>query len=249
MVMPAKKIVLSDDAALLAILKNSFFQREGFELILARDGQTGFQAVEIEAPALVVFDLSLLGEQALDSCRAIKSDPLLATTPVMLLLPDKAPEDLADDCWHAGCDAVVHRPLAAERLLDAACELLGISHRLARRFPVKFQLEFQDNKQKKHVGICVNLNSGGLFIATESLFPVNTNLILEFCLPGSNDSLNIPARVAWVNHPEWLKKGSLPFGLGVQFITPELAVRIRLDAFLDTQNEDCEILESHCCAV
>ena len=33
-------------------------------------------------------------------------------------------------------------PLAAERFLDAACGLLGISRRLARRFPVSFQLAF-----------------------------------------------------------------------------------------------------------
>ena len=43
--MPTKKIVLSNDAVLLDILENSFFQREGFEMVLVQDGQTGFQAV------------------------------------------------------------------------------------------------------------------------------------------------------------------------------------------------------------
>ena len=86
--MPAKKIVLSNDAALLAVLENSFFQREGFELVLVQDGQTGFQAVEAEAPTLAVFGLALLGDQALECCREIKQDPLLAATPVVLLLPE-----------------------------------------------------------------------------------------------------------------------------------------------------------------
>ncbi len=135
--MAAKKIVLSNDAALLAILKNSFFQREGFGLVLVQDSQTGFQAVEAEAPTLAVFDLGQLGEQALACCQAIKADPLLAATPVLLLLPDWSTEDVADACWEAGCDAVIHRPLSAERFLDAACGLLGISRRLARRFPVR----------------------------------------------------------------------------------------------------------------
>ena len=99
--MPTKKIVLSNDAALLAILKNSFFQREGFGMILVQDGQTGFQAVEAEAPTLAVFDLALLGEQALECCRAIKSDPLLAATPVLLLLPETAAEELGR-CLLAG---------------------------------------------------------------------------------------------------------------------------------------------------
>src|SRR5210317_2188254 len=156
--MPTKKIVLSNNPLLLTILRNSFFQREGFDMVLVRDGQTGFQAIEAEEPTLAVFDLMHLGEQALDCCRAVKGDPLLATTPVLLLLPEDAGEDLADDCWAAGCDAVVHRPLAAERFLDAACGLLGISTRLARRFPVSFELSFLDSKQKKHVGLCANLN-------------------------------------------------------------------------------------------
>ena len=231
--MPAKKIVLSDDAVLLTILRNSFFQREGFQMILVQDGQTGFQAVEVEEPTLAVFDIVQLGEQALECCRKIINDPLLAETPVLLLLPEKAVEDMADTCWDSGCDAVVHRPLAAERFLEAACGLLGISRRLARRFPVSFQLAFLDSEQQKHIGSCANLNSGGMFLATEALFPVDTPLTVEFTLPGFKGSLNCPVRVAWVNHPEWRKKNSMPCGIGVQFETLGPIVKAALQEFLD----------------
>jgi uncharacterized protein (TIGR02266 family) len=233
--MPTKKIVLSNDAALLAILKNSFFQREGFELILVRDGQTGFQAVEAEAPTLAVFDLARLGsKQSLECCRAIKNDPLLQPTPVLLILPEKPVEALADACWQAGCDAVVHRPLAAERFLDAACGLLGISLRLARRFPLDIQLTFLDTRQKEYHGRGVNLNEGGMFLATEALFPVNTQLMIEFVPPGLHSPVQLSARVAWVNHPEWRKKCSLPCGLGVQFNTPNQKVESALKVFLES---------------
>ncbi|NIV92199.1 hypothetical protein GWN42_05190, partial [candidate division KSB1 bacterium] len=87
--MPTKKIVLSHDPALLAILQNSFFQREGFAMVQVKDGQTGYEAVEMEAPTMAVFDLARLGEQALTCCRSIKEDPLLSQTPVLLVLPDK----------------------------------------------------------------------------------------------------------------------------------------------------------------
>ena len=232
--MPTKKIVLSNDATLLTVLKNSFFQREGFEMVLVQDGQTGFQAVEAEAPTLAVFDLGQLGEQALECCRAIKGDPLLAATPVLLLLPEKAAEELADTCWGAGCDAVVHRPLAGERFLDAACSLLGISRRLARRFPVSFQLTLLDSAQKKHIGSCVNLNAGGMFLTTETLFPVNTRLAIEFTLPGFQSALHCSVRVAWVNHPEWRKKSSMPCGIGLQFEKPSQTVKASLRGFLDS---------------
>jgi len=240
--MPTKKIVLSKDPLLLTILHNSFFQREGFDMVLVQDGQTGFQAVEAEEPTLAVFDLLHLGEQALGCCRDIKNDPLLAATPVLLVLPDQAHESLADDCWACGCDAVVHRPLAAERFLDAACALLGISRRLAYRFPVNFQLNFLDSKQKKHLGSCINLNRGGMFLETETLFPVDTELTVEFVLPGYQMALKSSVRVAWVNHPEWRKKNTMPCGVGVQFLRANPTFSTALQEFLESiKIDDCSV--------
>jgi DNA-binding response OmpR family regulator len=232
--MPAKKIVLSDDAVLMAILEHSFFKREGFQLLQITDAETSFQLVEQEAPALVVLDLSQLGEQAYTCCRSIKDDPLLAKTPVLLLLSEQDEDEVADECWDAGCDAVVHRPLRAERFLDAACGLLGISRRLDRRFPISFSLAFLDQKQKKHVGSCVNLNSGGLFLATETLFPVETQLEIEFTLPGYESALSCPVRVAWVNHPEWRKKNALPCGMGLEFVASNQTLKVVLNEFVDS---------------
>ncbi len=232
--MPKKAIVLSHNPTLLAILKNSFFQREGFDLVTVEDAQSCLQIVEAEAPTLVALDLALMDETALSCCRLIKNDPLLKLTPVMLLLPEQAPESLADVCWEAGCDAVVHRPLAEESFLDAACGLLGISRRLSRRFPVNFHLQFQDNTGKVHVGSCVNFNTGGMFLATETLFPVDTRLRVEFVLPGFQEALCCSVRVAWVNHPEWRKKNSLPCGLGLQFVDLSATVKTTLRNVLAT---------------
>jgi len=232
--MPAKKIVLSDDPVLMTILENSFFKREGFPLVKVANGEICFKLVEEQAPALVILDLTRLGEQALACCRMIKGDRLLLKTPVLLLLAERHHDDIADKCWDAGCDAVVHRPLQAERFLDAACGLLGISRRLARRFPVSFMLTFFDHRQKRHVGSCVNLNSGGMFLATEKLFPVATKLEIEFTLPGYEGALSCQVRVAWVNHPEWLKKNALPCGMGLEFVAASQTLKMVLNEFVES---------------
>jgi len=232
--MPTKKIVLSHALDLLTILKNSYFQRESFGMVLVKDGQTGFQAVEAEAPSLAIFDIALLGEQALECCRSIKNDVLLAKTPVLLILPDKADEDMADACWSAGTDAVVHRPLEAARFLDAAFGLIGISCRLARRFPVSFKLNFLDSNHKQHVGICTNINVGGMFLATEKLFPVDTQLSVQFTLPDFVSPILVTVRVAWVNHPEWLKKNNLPCGMGLEFMNSSSALKEILQEYVNS---------------
>lgn len=231
--MPAKKIVLSNDAALMAILEHSFFKREGFQLLQIADAESCLQLVEEEAPALVVLDFSQLGEMAFSCCRSIKNDPLLAKTPVLLLLSMQDGDDVADACWDADCDAVVHRPLRADRFLDAACGLLGISRRLAKRFPASFSLSFLDQKQKQHVGSCINLNTGGLFLATETLFPVGTQLEVELALPGYERALSCLVRVAWVNHPEWRKKNALPCGMGLEFDASNQTLRVVLEEFVE----------------
>ena len=223
--MPAKKIVLSDDPTLLAILKNSYFQQENFAMVLVKDGQTGLQAVEAEAPSLAIFDIALMGEQAIECCRSIKQDAFLAKTQVLLVMPENAVEKMADDCWNAGTDAVVYRPLEASRFLEAAFGLIGISRRLARRFPVSFKLKFLDSKQKQHTGICRNINVEGMYLATGALFPVDTQLSIEFTLPGFQSPISVAVRVAWVNHPEWLKKDTLPCGMGLEFINSSVAFK------------------------
>lgn len=237
--MTIKKIVVSDDSALLTILKNSYFQMEGFEIILVKSSQTGYQAVEAEAPSLAVLDIALLGEQAFECCRAIKNDKLLAKTPVLLVLPEDADEEMAETCWHAGTDAVVHRPLQASRFLDAAFRLIGISRRQTKRFPVSFQLKFLDSRQKQHAGACENINIEGMFLATEALFPVDTQLTIEFVLPGFQSPISVPVRVAWVNHPEWLKKDSLPYGMGLEFTNRSAAFQEVIQTYVNSlTNQD-----------
>lgn len=203
-------------------------------MILIEDYATGVQAVEAEAPALAVFDMTQMGERALECCREIKKDYLLNVTPVLLVLPENVSEFFVEACWTAGCDAAVSRPLVASRLLDAACGLLGISRRLARRFPVNFQLKILDTRQKKHAGTCVNLNAGGMFIATEILYPIDTRLVIDFVLPGLQSLLQCPVRVAWVNHPEWRKRNDMPCGLGVQFLKENSALEATLREFMES---------------
>jgi CheY-like chemotaxis protein len=215
--MLAKRIVATDSAELLSALESSFFKREGFALLAAPAAETAYRLVEAEAPALAILDLAVLGEDGLVCCRRIKHDPLLGKTALVLLLPQQEDEALLAGCRAAGCDAVFPRPLEMPRLFDAVCTLLGVSQRLEPRLPVDFRVAFAAAGRKQHVGRAVNLHAGGMFITAEKLFPVDTVLLLEFTLPGFAGTCRCHGRVAWVNHPEWRKKPSLPSGMGLQF--------------------------------
>lgn len=230
--MLTKKIIISDVPDLIDIMEKSFFQREGFEMVPIIASDEAFQCIETDAPALAVLDLSSLGAEGIECCRRLKNDSLLQVTPIILVLGVEQ-VDWKNSCWGAGCDQVLERPLSALQLLDDACGLLGISRRLARRFPVSFHLEFSLQASKKHVGTAVNLNTGGMFLASESIYPKDTRVVLEFTLPGFTMPLQCSARVAWINHPEWVKKNNLPCGMGVEFIDLSGTADVALQDFLD----------------
>lgn len=67
-------------------------------------------------------------------------------------------------------------------------------------------------------GYSVNVSTGGLFIETEKVLPVDTMLMIKFKLPGMDSVISCHSRVAWTNEPGAERKLSLPAGMGIQFI-------------------------------
>ncbi len=75
------------------------------------------------------------------------------------------------------------------------------------------------DQNKTITNYVVNMSTGGMFIETSNLLPVDTLLKVELILPGKTP-ITCKARVAWTNGPNLLKKQSLPYGMGLQFLTP-----------------------------
>ncbi len=79
----------------------------------------------------------------------------------------------------------------------------------------------------------VNVSSGGLFIETAKLLPVDTLLMVKFKLPDMDSVIACKSRVAWLNDPASLKKPSLPPGMGIQFIDLSLDDMHAIRHFID----------------
>jgi CheY-like chemotaxis protein len=236
--MYTKKIIVSDVPDLVSVLEESFFQREGFELIRVVESDEAFRLIDADSPALAVLDLPSLGDQGIECCHRVKSDPLLQGTPVMMVLDHDPAVGQKDHCLLAGCDHILERPVSALQMIDDACSLLGLSRRLTRRFPVTFNLEFSLHENKKYVGTVTNLNPGGMFLACEAIYPIDTCLSLEFTLPGFKMPLHCTARVVWVNHSEWIKKEYLPCGMGLEFMDLSEFTKRAVREFLYMQPSD-----------
>ena len=68
----------------------------------------------------------------------------------------------------------------------------------------------------------VNMSTGGVFIETVNILPVDSMLYMQFKLPDTapdtDTIITCNARVAWTNEPGHLKKISFPPGMGLQFL-------------------------------
>lgn len=72
------KILLVEDDQILARLYQTKFQKEGFDIQLAFDGQEGFDKFGSFEPDLVILDLIMPKVDGFTFLEKIKSDPVLA---------------------------------------------------------------------------------------------------------------------------------------------------------------------------
>jgi uncharacterized protein (TIGR02266 family) len=211
------KILLPDDAVVKDIMENSFFHRDGFEFIEAAPADQLFLQIEEQDPALVVLDVETSGIDTAGLCDMIKNDAILEKTKIILIVPSESRRrDDAYSCIDA--DAIVGRPIDQQRFLTSASHLLGIFNRADPRIETFLMVSCGSDIDELHQGWIRNVNSGGAFIETKELLPVDYRMQIQFELDEGTDLISCTARVAWVNHPEWIKCEKLPPGMGIQFI-------------------------------
>ena len=86
MASPLPHILLVDDETdILELLSRAFAKAGGFRVSTASDGRTALAQTRRELPLLIVLDLFLPGLPGLEFLKALKSDPLTRTIPVVIL--------------------------------------------------------------------------------------------------------------------------------------------------------------------
>ncbi|MGC8874663.1 MAG: response regulator transcription factor [Chloroflexia bacterium] len=81
----AKRILVVDDDREIVRLLSAYLQQNGFQVLTAYDGERALQILRREHPDLVVLDLMLPDRDGWDVTRIVRSDPSLASTPIIML--------------------------------------------------------------------------------------------------------------------------------------------------------------------
>ena len=118
-----QKILLVEDNEMNRDMLSRRLVRNGFEVVIAVDGQQGVNMALSERPDLILMDMSLPVIDGWDATRRIKADTATRGIPVIGLTAHAMAGD-REKAMEAGCEDYDTKPVELARLLGKIAALL-----------------------------------------------------------------------------------------------------------------------------
>ncbi len=107
------KVLIVDDDRTLADVIAFTFKREGYEVILAEDGDIAYFRWQNDSPDLIILDVNLPKEDGFSVCRRIRAQ---SDIPIILLTVRSDEEDILGG-FHLGADDYITKPFSPRQLM------------------------------------------------------------------------------------------------------------------------------------
>jgi two-component system phosphate regulon response regulator PhoB len=114
---PRTRILLIEDERGLTEALSWNLQREGYEVLIANDGQEGLRRAQTILPDLIILDLMLPGLNGLEVCRELRAGERTRDIPI-IILSAKAEETDQVVGFSLGADDYVTKPFSPKVLLQ-----------------------------------------------------------------------------------------------------------------------------------
>ena len=118
------KVLIADDEPNIVISLEYLMRREGYEVLIARDGIEALETIRRERPALVLLDVMMPGKSGFEVCQAVRADEALAGVKILMLSAKGRDTDLAQGLG-LGADGYMTKPFSTRDLAARVKALLG----------------------------------------------------------------------------------------------------------------------------
>ena len=118
------KILIADDEPNIVISLEYLLQREGYAVLVARDGQEALDTIARERPALVLLEVRMPHQTGFEVCQAVRAGEALQGTKILMLTAKGRETDLAKGLA-LGANAYMTKPFSTRELVQKVAELLG----------------------------------------------------------------------------------------------------------------------------
>jgi len=119
-----KKILIADDEENIVISLEFLMKREGFEVLVASDGEEALTRIRADAPDLGLRDVMMPKKTGFEVCQEVRADPELASTRILMLTAKGRDTEVAKG-MAMGADAYMTKPFSTKDLVDQVHALLG----------------------------------------------------------------------------------------------------------------------------
>jgi len=129
----AKTVLIIDDTMANIMVAVEHLRAYSYELLTARDGETGLKRAELAIPDLILLDVEMPGLDGYETCRRLKANPVTAQIPVIFMTARTSVQDKVRGFEVGGVDFVT-KPFEAQEMLarvQTHVELRALRIRLA----------------------------------------------------------------------------------------------------------------------
>lgn len=111
-----KRILVADDEANVIIALEFLLKREGFEVIVARNGAEALLRIRAERPDLAVLDILMPHKDGFQVCEEVRADPELKAIRILILTARERDRDMRKGLA-LGADAYMAKPFWTKELV------------------------------------------------------------------------------------------------------------------------------------
>ena len=115
-------LVADDDADILTLITLTL-ERDGYEVVVAKDGFGAFEIAVERLPHLILLDMSMPGIDGCEVTRRLRAEKTTKDLPIVIVTAF-AEESQAAKALAAGADAYMKKPFSPRELLAKTASLL-----------------------------------------------------------------------------------------------------------------------------
>jgi len=118
------KILVADDEPNIVISLEYLLKREGYTVVIARDGQEALEVINRELPDLVLLDVMMPKKSGFEVCQEVRANDALQDIKILMLTAKGRDTDVAKGTA-LGADGYMTKPFATRELVQKVAEMLG----------------------------------------------------------------------------------------------------------------------------
>lgn len=118
------RIAYVDDDMELTRLVSTALEEEGWDVVVANDGEAGLEMILVEQPDLIILDVMMPGLTGWEICKYVRSKPDWSNTPILMLTGiGERMNALTAPLY--GADAYLDKPFDIDDVVETVRQLLA----------------------------------------------------------------------------------------------------------------------------